>query len=287
MKHYFVIYSLLAFSIISCTPEKVSFNEDKLQTAIADIEEFKAAIADSYMGKVQTEERDGKQLFDDAKDLLSNGEYEKARDLLGNDAISKSAIDSANIAWTTFANLCKYKKYRKAYDYFTDKHNQGNLLVAMPHSTPRFRMISEVICPLMFEYKDRDTALEEYLDLVRLEYYMEQSTILLNQDQGYIPEVYPNVIAELGAVLAASGKPEEALDLLQEYSDAIQSITGDYMYGRCLGTSYIVHIMRIVGDDEEIPQIVEILKEEIRESVPDNTEGQQDFYMNYANSLLN
>ena len=286
MKHNLILYLLLAFSILSCTPEKVSFNEDKLQAAIDDIEEFKAGIADTYIGTVQAEERDGKQLFDDAKDLLSNGEYDKARDLLGDGAISKSAVDSANIAWATLAGLCKEKKYRKAYDFINDKNNHGNLLVAMPHSTPRFRMISEVFCPLMFEYKDRDTALEEYLDLVKLEYYMEQSTILLNQDHDYIPEVYPNVIAELGGVLAASGKPEEALDLLQEYSDAIQSITGDYMYGRCLGTSYIVHIMSIVGDDEEIPQIVDILKKEILEVVPDNSEGQQDFYMNYANSLL-
>ena len=44
--------------------------------------------------------------------------------------------------------------------------------------------------------------------------------------------------------------------------------------------------MSIVGDDEEIPQIVDILKKEILEVVPDNSEGQQDFYMNYANSLL-
>ena len=79
---------------------------------------------------------------------------------------------------------------------------------------------------------------------------------------------------------------EESLDLVDEYFDAIHTITGDCMYGRCLSTSYIVYIMRIVGDDEEIPQIVEILKEEIREQVPDNTEGQQDFYMDYANSLL-
>ena len=286
MKRYPIVYLVLTFLSLSCSNEIVHFNEEKLQTAIADIEEFKAAITDSYMGKEQAEERDGKRLFDDAKDLLSNGEYDKARNLLGNGAISKSAVDSANIVWTTFANLCKDKKYRKAYEYFNDKHNQGNLLVAMPHSTPRFRMISEVICPLMFEYEDRDTALEEYLDLVKLEYYMEQSTVLLNQDQGYIPEVYPNVIAEMGGLMAASGKTEESLDLVDEYFDAIHTITGDYMYGRCLSTSYIVYIMRIVGDDEEIPQIVEILKEEIREQIPDNTEGQQDFYMDYANSLL-
>ena len=119
----------MTFLCLSCSNEIVHFNEEKLQTAIADIEEFKATIADSYIGKVQTEERDDKRLFDDALDLLSNGEYDKARDLLGNGAISKSAVDSANIVWTTFANLCKDKKYRKAYEYFNDKHNQGNLLV--------------------------------------------------------------------------------------------------------------------------------------------------------------
>lgn len=79
----------------------------------------------------------------------------------------------------------------------------------------------------MQEYKGDDVAREDFINNLQLEKAMEDVSIQLQADNtGYIPEVYPNVVRDLGFALASSGKMDEAHELFYDLIDGVYGLTG-------------------------------------------------------------
>ena len=172
-------------------------------------------------------------------------------------SISQDAYDESKTTWSTFKRLCDADKYQEALDFYfgedpkTQKKNAGDFLVFMKHSTHRFVFYTEVLKPLLQEFKGNDSALKEYIELLQFEKVMEDFTIALSEERnGYIPETYPHVLVELGSALVAAGKMNEAQDLFGDYLDAQYRMTGDALYANFAATYYAAHLY--IQDDKPV-----------------------------------
>ena len=153
------------------------------------------------------------------------------------------AYDAARKTWAEFKRLCDAGKYKKALDYYLaerrGKKNEADFIVYLKHSTPRYYFFSEVLRPLLLEYKDKRDAHERYIELLKFEKAMEDVSIEMQAEgNGYVPEVYPHVVADLGFSLAAVGKMDEAKDLFSDLVSGLYWQTGDELYSYFLATSY-------------------------------------------------
>lgn len=172
-------------------------------------------------------------------------------------AIEQSTYDNARVTWAEFKRICDQEKYEEALEYYlADKPNgggpnAGDFLVFLKHSSHRFFFFSEVLLPLMHEYKGADFAREKYIDLLQLEKAMEDTSIALQADgNGYIPEVYPYLIKELGLALTADGKLDEALDLAGDLMNVVYQVSGEALYANFVGTQYAAKLYLYLDDKE-------------------------------------
>ncbi len=98
-------------------------------------------------------------------------------------AIRQERYDDARKTWDAFVSLCGQDRYGEALDfYFADKEdgkgsNAGDFLVHLKHSTYRYTFLSDVLMPLMMEYRDEEFALGKFVDLLQLEKSLEDITI--------------------------------------------------------------------------------------------------------------
>lgn len=153
------------------------------------------------------------------------------------------AYDAARETWAKFKQLIDAEKYKKALSYFLlerrGKKNEGDFIVYLKHSTPRYYFFSEILRPLLLEYKEKRVAHERYIELLKFEKAMEDVSIEMQAEgKGYVPEVYPHVVADLGFSLAAVGKMDEAQDLFSDLVSGLYWQTGDELYSYFLATSY-------------------------------------------------
>lgn len=164
-------------------------------------------------------------------------------------AIEQDAYDEARVTWAKFKKLCDADEYEKALDVYLGegddyiKKNSGDFLVFLKHSTQRFIFFSQVLLPLMREYRGEEYAVNDYINNLQLEKALSDATIAMSAETtGYIPEAYPYVIKELGSALVSVGKMDEAQDLFDDYINAIYSQTGDALYANFAGTYYTAHL---------------------------------------------
>lgn len=172
-------------------------------------------------------------------------------------AIKQETYDSSKLTWAEFKRLIDADQYEKALEfYFADKEgedgkNSGDFLVFLKHSSYRYQFDSDVLLPLMREFKGDTFAVDHYIDILHLEKALEDASIAMNQsDEPYIPEAYPYVVKDLGFALAASGKMKEALDLSSDLISAIYDITGSAIYANFFGTQYGAQLY-VAEDDPE------------------------------------
>lgn len=168
-----------------------------------------------------------------------------------------SIYKESRVTWAEFKRLCDQEKYEESLEYYlADKpngggSNLGDFLVFLQHSTYRFFFFSQVLLPLMSEYKGAEFARKKYIDLLQLEKAMEDTTIDLQADgNGYVPEVYPHLIHDLGLALTADGKLDEALDLADDLMKIVNQISGEVLYANFIGTQYAA-LLYIYLDDKE------------------------------------
>ena len=169
-------------------------------------------------------------------------------------AIQQQAYDEARVTWAEFKRLVGADKYEEALEFYLSegddyiKKNSGDFLVFLKHSTQRYVFFSEVLMPLMREYKGDEYALNEYIGLLQLEKALEDATIDMQADiTGYVPEVYPYVIRDLGFALVDTGKMDEAQDLFNDLINAVYLMTGDALFANFHGTKYAASLYQRKG----------------------------------------
>ena len=194
-------------------------------------------------------------------------------------AIQQQAYDEARVTWATFKKLCDEDKYEEALDfYLADKPNEvgknaGDFLVFFKHSTQRYTFLSAVLLPLMREYKGDEYALKHYIDDLQFEKAMEDFSIALNEENsGYVPEVYPAMVMDLGYALLADGRMDEAQELFGDLVNAVYGITGDALYANFLGTKYGARLYLKDGKDDWAVATWENFKDYLNENKADYTE---------------
>ena len=172
-------------------------------------------------------------------------------------AIQQQAYDEARITWAEFKRLIDSDLYEKALDFYEGEKassrgkNSGDFLIYLKHSTHRYVFFSEVLRPLMQEYRGVDYAREEYTNLLQLEKALEDASIQMQADNtGYIPEVYPRVVRDLGLSLAESGKIDDARNLFYDLIDGVYGLTGSALLANYIASDYVEKLYLIEGDKE-------------------------------------
>ena len=166
---------------------------------------------------------------------------EQAKDMA---ATRQGTRDKARASWNKFKSLCDSDKYGEALDFYLGDNadgekTAGDFLVFLGTSTHRFTFFSLVLMPMMIEYKGYDFALEKYIDTLQMEKEMEDLTIAMHSEtNGYVPDVYPFVIEDLGTALVYAGKIDEAKELTGDYIQGIYSLSGNILLARLKGAYY-------------------------------------------------
>lgn len=191
-------------------------------------------------------------------------------------SIEQSAYDDARKTWAEFKRLCDQEEYEAALDfYLADKPNDGgskagDFLLYLKHSSHRFYFFSEVLLPLMQEYKGTEFARKEYIDLLQLEKALEDTSIAIQADgNGYIPDVYPYLIRELGLALTADGKLNEALDLADDLMNVVYQVSGEALYANFVGTQYAAKLYLYLDDKEKAISTWEDFKRFLNDTADD------------------
>ena len=182
-------------------------------------------------------------------------EYERQDE--GVPAIQQQAYDEARVTWAEFKRLIDADKFEEALNLYLGenkdyiKKNSGDFLVYLKHSTQRYVFFSQVLLPLMQEYKGEDAAREDFINNLQLEKAMEDVSIQLQADNtGYVPEVYPNVVRDLGIALASSGKMDEAHELFYDLIDGVYGLTGSALLANYIASDYAEKLYLIEDDAE-------------------------------------
>ena len=247
MKHFFLITIILALA--ACGQKKT------VPESLIGVKETVAKLDSAVTAMYGWEPRDS--TYNASVDtLVSNimDQYEEERPGVKSGertvhAIEQDAYDEARVTWSQFKKLCDADEYEKALNFYLGegddhiKKNAGGFLVFLKHSTHRFIFFSQVLLPLMQEYKGEEYAINDYIDNLQLEKALEDGSIAMGAETtGYIPEAYPYVIKELGSALVSVGKMDEAQDLFGDYINAIYGQTGDALYANFAGTYYAAHL---------------------------------------------
>lgn len=253
-----IITSLVILvSIIACGQQKtIPENLSDVKTVVAQLD---SAVTEMY----GWEPRDS--TYNHSVDTLVAGmmneykaddpEYEHQDE--GVPAIQQQAYDEARLTWAEFKRLIDADKYEEALNFYLGegkdyiKKNSGDFLVYLKHSTQRYVFFSQVLRPLMQEYKGEEAAREDYISNLQLEKALEDMSIELQADNtGYIPEVYPNVVRDLGIALASTGKIDEAHELFYDLIDGVYGLTGSALLANYVASDYAEDLYLIEDDVE-------------------------------------
>ena len=247
----------ITVSIIACGQQKsIPENLSDVKTVVAQLD---SAVTAMY----GWEPRDS--TYNHSLDTLVAGmmneykaddpEYEHQDE--GVPAIQQQAYDEARVTWAEFKRLIDADKYEEALNLYLGedkdyiKENSGDFLVYLKHSTQRYVFFSQVLLPLMQEYKGEDAAQEDFINNLQLEKALEDMSIELQADNtGYIPEVYPQVVRDLGIALASSGKMDEAHELFYDLIDGVYGLTDSALLANYIASDYAAELYLIDGDKE-------------------------------------
>ena len=215
-----------------------------------DVKETVARLDSSVTALYGWEPRDStyNQAIDQmVSDILDQYQEEHPDEEMGErteHAIEQKAYDDARATWAEFKRMIDADQYEEALEFYlreedSAKKNAGDFLLFLKNSTQRFVFYSRVLLPMMQEYKDEAFAMDQYIDLLELEKVMEDATIGMNAEvTGYVPDVYPEVIQELGTALVSTGKMDEAQALFDDLVAGVYSLTGDALFANFYGTRY-------------------------------------------------
>lgn len=296
-KRNIVIWFFAILTAVSCTP-KVSFDVDSFQKSLEEIAsgviEWTSDLEegqDDTLNVGDKFERDSalsdSVVLREMKGFLGNNDIDGALEY-GSGLISHDDYDKGKAVWDRFLSLCRDGKYKAAYEYYKDDH-AGDIFVHLGYSAFRFEFESKILRPLLWEYEDDSVAIEKYINILKVEYYMEKLSVALGEGRNnYIPEQYPYVITELGYSLAEVGREEECLEMVEDLMYALYSQTGDVVSVNYMATVYVARVYLILGEREKSVGYCRDFKDYLNAHV-DDCGGKDivDYYMNRIDDFLN
>lgn len=182
-------------------------------------------------------------------------------DYLNSDEISnniKEVRDVAERRWDKFIGLCRSYSYGKALDCYLE--NFADFFVYLRFSADRYEFLSSILLPLMRECRGEEFARKRYIEDLSFEKGNEEFMIALNEEdgEGYAPEVYPDVVRDLGHALAEDGRLDEALALAE---DLLTPALWPGEYGAHAGARYIMGIFEKTGRAEDSDRFYEAIRQ--------------------------
>ena len=160
-------------------------------------------------------------------------------------AIVQKTYDDARLTWAEFKRLVDADRYKEALEVYLKedknhvKKNAGDFIIFLKHSTQRYVFYSQVLLPLLQEYKDAKFARTEYISVLQLEKLIEEGSMAMSTEgMGYVPDVYPGMVMDLGFALLADGKMDDAQNLFTDIANAIFWITGNPLLANLTATKY-------------------------------------------------
>ena len=174
----------------------------------------------------------------------------------------QETYDTARKTWEEFKAKCFKQDYKGAYKLYSDKEKQGDFLVFLRHSSARIQFDRYILGPLFYEYEEESVADSLYIDALSLEYALE--SFAMKQSIGntdYIPEDLPALIFELGCLMSQTGRLDEALELIDDFTYAVRGKTGDEVLTK-FATTYAISIFYVSADQmEDVVNTLEQYKE--------------------------
>lgn len=179
-----------------------------------------------------------------AYDYLNPDEMEKSRNI-------------AEQRWDKFIGLCRSYSYGKALDCYLEDF--ADFFVYLKISDDRYEFLSSILLPLMRECRGEEFARKRYIEDLSFEKSNEEFIIAINEGrEGYVPEVYPDVVRDLGHALAEDGRLDEALALAE---DLLTPALWPGEYGAHAGARYIMGIFEKTGSAEGTDRFYEAIRQ--------------------------
>lgn len=196
----------------------------------------------------------------DAKVKEANTDYplpdSLSYDYLNSDEIEKSR-NIAEQRWDKFIGLCRSYSYGKALDCYLEDF--ADFFVYLKISDDRYEFLSSILLPLMRECRGEEFARKRYIEDLTFEKTNEEFIIAINEGrEGYVPEIYPDVVRDLGQALAADGRLDEALALAEDLLNPALQSAG---YGAYAGARYIMGIFEKTGSAEDSDRFYEAIRQ--------------------------
>lgn len=182
-----------------------------------------------------------------------------AYDYLNSDEIEKSR-NIAEQRWDKFIGLCRSYSYGKALDCYLE--DIADFFVYLKISDDRYEFLSSILLPLMRECRGEEFARKRYIKDLSFEKSNEEFIIAINEGrEGYVPEVYPDVVRDLGHALAADGRLDEALALSEDLVEPADRCGED---GLAEGISYVLTLFKEFGDTADKDKCAAAIRKLVR-----------------------
>lgn len=200
----------------------------------------------------------------------------------------QETYDAARKTWEEFKAKCFKQDYKGAYELYCDKEKQGDFLVFLRHSSARFQFDREVLEPMLYEFEEESVADSLYLDALTFEYILESFTMKQSiGDTDYVPEEFPNLIADMGCFLSQLGRIDEAMGLVDDFAYAVRVRTGSDARTNWAVTYLVATFYLNAGQKEDVIYTLEQYKEYAKEHI-DMFADQEEykFFMNEADKHI-
>lgn len=184
-------------------------------------------------------------------------------DYLNSDKISndiKEVRDVAERRWDKFIGLCRSYSYGKALDCYLE--NFADFFVYLKISDDRYEFLSSILLPLMRECRGEEFARKRYIEDLSFEKSNEEFIIAINEGrEGYVPEVYPDVVRSLGNALAEDGRFDDAIALSEDLVEPADRCGED---GLAEGISYVLTLFKEFGDTADKDKCAAAIRKLVR-----------------------
>ena len=178
-------------------------------------EEDRELVFRGYIDGIENFENDLKKCLKHIPDFLYYDEEQAILNykdntpaFLLNDEEYEATMDSARAIVDQFIEFMRDEKYEEALDFYLKE--QGSFFVALERSTENFEFHDEFIIPMLFEYKDKEIAYKEAINILETNQLLAEAVIGFSEGNN-IPSHYIDLLLYLEALYNEVGRYEDAL----------------------------------------------------------------------------
>ena len=148
-----------------------------------------------------------------------------------NEEVIKEVMDSAKVAFEHFQQLRKAEKDEEALDfYLTDIFS---FILLFESSTDNFEFQRIVIIPMLFKFKDVDTACKKTISILEALLLRTEGVILLSDGKN-VPSHYGELLSTLGQLYIDVEEYEKAIAMTDKMLELINNDTDSIIYEHAL-----------------------------------------------------